>query len=215
MSSDPLEQTLSLSVQSEEGSPSPDDYESVNSQAHKFAVFICANCARSGQNGSSDSRHRPNIPNFNWPYPIQQMTIPCAGRLQPEHVLKAFSSGVSMVCVIACAEDNCHYVVGSRRCARRADYVRSILKQIGLEGDRLLLFHLPGSAAEDMAVAAGNEALTGTNCVSNAQIASIRDEVLRTLLALPQSMLPELSNAVESRESFQEEMDISEDDNNE
>jgi F420-non-reducing hydrogenase iron-sulfur subunit len=215
MPSDPLEQTLSLNVKSVEDCPSPDNCESFNSQDRRFAVFICANCARSGQNGSSDSRLQPNIPNFNWPYPVQQMTIPCAGRLQPEHVLKAFSSGVSMVCVIACAEDNCHYVEGSKRCARRADYVRSILKQIGLERDRLLLCHLPGSAAEDMAVAAGKAASTGTLSVSDAQVTSIRDEVLRTLLTLPQNPIPQFSTAVETRESFQEEMDISEDDNNE
>jgi F420-non-reducing hydrogenase iron-sulfur subunit len=178
-------------------------------------VFICANCARSGRNGSSIDRPHLDIPDFNWPYPVQQVTIPCAGRLQPEHVLKAFSSGASMVCLIACAEDNCHYVEGSKRCARRADYVRSILKEIGLERDRLMLCHLPGSAAEDMAVAAGKTSPTGALGVTEAQVTSIRNEVLRTLLTLPQSPIPQFSSAVETRESFEAEMDISEDDNDE
>jgi F420-non-reducing hydrogenase iron-sulfur subunit len=217
MSSDPLEQTVSLNVKSVEDSPFPENCksESVGSQAHNFAVYICANCARSGQNGSSDGHRRLSIPDFNWPYPVQQVTLPCAGRLQPEHVLKAFSSGVSMVCVIACAEDNCHYVEGSKRCARRVDYVRSVLKEIGLERDRLLLCHLPGSAAEDMAGAAGKISPTGALGASEALVKSIRDEVLKTLSVLPQNPIPQFSTAAEAGASLQEEVDLSEDDNDE
>ena len=78
----------------------------------------------------------------------------CTGRLQPEHVLKAFESGARLVCVIACDEGNCHHLEGSRRCARRVEYLRGILDEVGLGRERLLLCHLPGTAAEDMALAA-------------------------------------------------------------
>jgi len=54
------------------------------------------------------------------------------------------------VCVIGCAEDNCHTVEGSTRCARRVDYVRRLLDQIGIGNDRLWHYRLPGSAREDM-----------------------------------------------------------------
>ena len=101
-------------------------------------VFLCANCA---------GRTRPEIPDFGWPWPVKQVLLPCTGRLQPEHVLKAFEAGAELVCAVACEEDNCHYLEGSKRCARRVDYLRSILREIGLGGERLMLFHLPGTAA--------------------------------------------------------------------
>ena len=105
-----------------------------------ITVFVCANCARPGKAPSSAGRVPPVVPDFNWPSPFQQVVVPCTGRLQPEHVLKAFESGSSVVSVVACQDDNCHYVEGSRRCTRRIDFIRSLLNEMGLGEERLLLF---------------------------------------------------------------------------
>ena len=131
-----------------------------------ITVFVCANCARPGKAPSSSGRVRPVVPDFNWPSPFKQVVVPCTGRLQPEHVLKAFESGASVVSVVACQDDNCHYVEGSRRCTRRIDYIRSLLNEIGLGEERLLLFHLPGSASEDLAMSAGKASSKGTRIPS-------------------------------------------------
>jgi hypothetical protein len=120
---------------------------------------------------------------------VQQILLPCTGRLQPEHVLKAFESGADVVCALGCQEDNCHYLEGSKRCARRVEHVRSILQEIGLGGERLLFFTLPGTAAEDMALGAGEPAPEGTSPTVAALIAAIRDRVLATVEALPPSAL--------------------------
>jgi hypothetical protein len=118
--------------------------------------------------------------------------VPCTGRLQPEHILKAFESGADLVCAIACQEDNCHYLEGSKRCVRRVDYLRSILREIGLKGERLLLFHLPGTAAEDMALAAGRPALPREDL--DARLAAIRERVTQALEVLPPNPLEEDAN---------------------
>ena len=86
-------------------------------------IFVCANCARAGQAPTSAGRPRPAVPDFGWPWPVREILVPCTGRLQPEHVLKAFESGSGVVSIVACEEDNCHYLEGSKRCARRADYL--------------------------------------------------------------------------------------------
>jgi F420-non-reducing hydrogenase iron-sulfur subunit len=195
--------------------PSSANPFSIRSQARKLTVFVCANCARPARDMASDGRPRPVVPHFDWPFPVQQIIVPCTGRLQPEQVLKAFSSGASMVCVIACAEHNCHYLEGSKRCARRVDYVRSILKEVGLDGEHLMLFHLPGSAAEDMALAAGKPAPANTGGVSEARVSAIRDEVLRALLLLPQNPIPEFPKTLVPIDSCQEDVDSGEDDSNE
>jgi coenzyme F420-reducing hydrogenase delta subunit len=137
----------------------------------------------------SGSRIRPEVPDFDWPDRVQQILIPCAGRLQPEHVLKAFESGTSIVSVIACREDNCCYVEGSTRCSRRLDYLRAILREVGLGEERLLLFHLPGSAAKDLASAANGSVPSNHPDSLNAQIADIRAQVMQASRYYPPSPL--------------------------
>jgi len=76
--------------------------------------------------------------------------VSCTGKLQPEHLLKPFEAGSDAVCVIACEENNCHHLEGSRRVQRRVEYVAGLLDEVSLGGQRMMLFHLPGSAREDM-----------------------------------------------------------------
>jgi len=183
----------------------------VAASAPFFAVFVCANCARPGKELTSARRSRPVLPEFNWPYPVQQIIIPCAGRIQPEHVLKAFESGAGVVAVIACQEDNCHYVEGSPRCSRRVDYLRSILKEIGLGDQRLLLLHLPGSAAEDLAIAAGNPVQANGSGPMTQQVAAIREEVVRAFQTLPPNPLLQREPIGMTLNSIQEEIDTTDD----
>jgi hypothetical protein len=119
-----------------------------------------------------------------------------------------------VVAMVACEEDNCHYVEGSKRCARRADYLRSILNAIGLGGERLMLFHLPGTAAEDMALAAGRPAPACDSEALAAQAAAIRDQVVEALAALPPNPLHRDPAAGHAEETCQE-VDISYDDDEE
>jgi len=154
-----------------------------------LTVFVCAQCARPGQVPTSSGRSKPVVPDFDWPAPAQQIIVPCTGRLQPEHVLKAFEAGSSIVSAVACREDNCHHVEGSRRCARRVDFIRSLLDEIGLGGERLLLFHLPGSASQDLALAAQTPLPEAEGESLEAQIAAIRTEVMEALRTFPSNPL--------------------------
>jgi F420-non-reducing hydrogenase iron-sulfur subunit len=190
--------------------------EEPNSAATAVAVtaFICANCARPGQAPSSAGRPRPTVPNFNWPFPVREVLVPCTGRIQPEHVLKAFESGADVVCAVACQEDNCHYLEGSERCARRVDYLRSILDEIGLGGRRLMLFHLPGTAAEDLALAAGKPVAACTYEAGDARVAAIRDGLMQALDGLAVNPMHTAPVTVAAGEPYQE-VDTRDDDNEE
>jgi coenzyme F420-reducing hydrogenase delta subunit len=151
-------------------------------------VFMCANCARGSSTPEYALRSRPDVPRFEWPFPAQEVLVPCTGRIQPEHVLKAFESGARLVCAIACGEDNCHYLEGSKRCARRVDYLRGLLDDVGLGGERLVLFNLPGTAAEDTALAAGRPASSFSLETAEAEVAAIRAavvDILQTLTPTP------------------------------
>jgi F420-non-reducing hydrogenase iron-sulfur subunit len=174
-------------------------------------VFICANCAREGKTPESTNRSRPDLPNFDWPFPVQEVLVACTGRLQPEHVLKAFESGARLVCTVACREDNCHYVEGSKRCARRADYLRDILDEVGLGAERLMIFHLPGTAAEDMALSAGRPVPAFPVDDIAIEISAIREAVLLALDRLTPTPLD--SDVTEAAEDPYQQVDTSYDDN--
>jgi F420-non-reducing hydrogenase iron-sulfur subunit len=179
----------------------------------KITMFVCANCARAGKELTSAGRARPVVPDFNLSGRVQSIVVPCAGRLQPEHLLRAFETGSSVVSIVACREDNCHYAEGSPRCALRVEFVQSILKEIGLGEGRLLLSHLPGSASEDLAMAAGKSTGSIDADLLNAQIASIRDRIFEALLAHPPNPLQPSPEGTE--ELCDQEIDFSEDDNDE
>jgi coenzyme F420-reducing hydrogenase delta subunit len=131
---------------------------------------------------SSGIRRRPTTPDFDWPFPVSEVVVPCAGRLQPEHFLKAFEDGADAVGVVCCEEGNCHHLEGNRRCRRRLDYVSGLLDQVGLGANRLMLFHLPGSSAEDMALGAASGATPLVTPVLDARVNSKIVEVREAFL---------------------------------
>jgi coenzyme F420-reducing hydrogenase delta subunit len=163
-------------------------------------VFVCANCARPPKETTSAKRAQPVVPDLHLPGRVRRVIVPCTGRLQPEHVLKAFEAGSSVVSVIACQDDNCRYIEGSRRCARRVDYIRSILKEIGLGDERLLFSYLPGSAMEDLALATGEAPGNNLSDSLEAQIAAIRDSVIQALRTNPPSPLQQPLPAAQTEE---------------
>jgi len=67
----------------------------------------------------------------------------CSGKLQVSTVLKAFEEGVDGVCVVGCPVNECHNLMGSQRAAHRVLAVRKALSELGVEGERIEMFHLP------------------------------------------------------------------------
>jgi coenzyme F420-reducing hydrogenase delta subunit len=180
-----------------------------------ITVFVCANCARPGRKPEQAVKARPAVPDFKLPGRVQQIVIPCTGRLQPEHILKAFESGSSVVSVVACQEDNCHYIEGSRRCALSVDYIRSILKEIGLGEERLVFSYLPGSASEDLALAVGRSASGNHSNSLETQIAAIRDRVIEVLRAYPPNPLQNADQSAQAKVSPEEGLRLDEEEEDE
>jgi nicotinamide mononucleotide adenylyltransferase len=118
--------------------------------------------------------------------------VPCTGRLQPEHLLKALEQGADAVCIIACDEANCHHAEGSCRARRRAEFVGKLVEEIGLGAGRVMLFHLPGSAREDMALGAGDGTQPAAAVPQDElakRVKAIRNDVISRLNSLAQNPL--------------------------
>jgi coenzyme F420-reducing hydrogenase delta subunit len=158
-------------------------------KSSRIVAFICGNSARVGIAPSS-RRPRPQPPVLDWPAAVTEILLPCTGKCLPEHMLKAFEDGADLVCLVACEEGNCHHVQGCLRAARRVEFVRNILNQIGLGAQRLMMFHLPGSARQDMAMGADSTTPPAeAQADVKARIEAILAEVGQTLESLPPSPL--------------------------
>lgn len=78
------------------------------------------------------------------PYPasIKIVLVPCTGKVDVLHMLRAFEKGADGVCIIGCMEGECQYKSGNFRARKRVEQVAKILDTIGLDGRRVRMFNL-------------------------------------------------------------------------
>jgi F420-non-reducing hydrogenase iron-sulfur subunit len=158
--------------------------------AKTVTAFICSNCSNPGRQPDPFGAAPAAPPLFEWPMPVREVLVPCTGRLQPEHVLKAFESGSDLVLTVSCEQDDCRYLQGGERWSRRAEYVKAILDEIGLGSGRLMHFQLAGTE----------------------RAGAIRDAVLQALEGLaPNPLHSELP--AEAAEDAYQQVDTSEEEN--
>jgi len=73
---------------------------------------------------------------------VRVLKVPCSGRLDALHFMKAFDLGADGVAVFACPESQCHYIDGSKKAESRVAYMKKTLDVLGFDGDRLALFNV-------------------------------------------------------------------------
>ncbi|WP_417912646.1 hydrogenase iron-sulfur subunit [Candidatus Electronema sp. TJ] len=79
---------------------------------------------------------------LNFPANITLTRLACTGKLEETDLLKAFEDGADAVYVVGCPAEGCHNVKGSLRAAKRVDSVRKALAEMGVEADRVRMYHL-------------------------------------------------------------------------
>jgi coenzyme F420-reducing hydrogenase delta subunit len=78
------------------------------------------------------------------PYPpnVKIIQVPCSGKVDAQHIVTAFEKGADGVYVAGCLEGDCHFKNGNQRAARRIDYVKKYLTEIGIESERLEMVNM-------------------------------------------------------------------------
>ena len=141
--------------------------------------FLCNWCSYRAADlaGTSRLHYSPNM------RPIRVM---CSGRVDPHFVLKAFQQGADGVMIAGCHPGECHYVEGNIKAMRRFYLLRRLLKQWGIEEERLQLVW--ASASEGTILAAEVDRMTdqvralgpldwrGTVLGGNGHVASLEKE---------------------------------------
>jgi len=98
--------------------------------------FSCRYCIY----GDEDSKQ---IVPTEFPDNVRTIEVLCTGRIDASHLLTAFELGADGVFVAGCLEENCHNTTGSHHAGRRTEFVKHLLDEVGLGGDRLEMHHLP------------------------------------------------------------------------
>jgi F420-non-reducing hydrogenase iron-sulfur subunit len=58
------------------------------------------------------------------------------------HLLRAIQKGADGVYVVGCLEGTCHYNEGNFRARERVEHVKTLLEEVGLQGERVRMYNL-------------------------------------------------------------------------
>jgi coenzyme F420-reducing hydrogenase delta subunit len=83
---------------------------------------------------------------LSYPPNIKIVKLPCTGRIDILFLLKTFENGADGVYVAGCMEGDCHFLTGNLRARKRVAYVKKILDDVGIGGDRVEMYNM--SAAQ-------------------------------------------------------------------
>ena len=91
---------------------------------------------------------------LQYPPAVKIMMVPCTGRVDILHLLKAFEAGWDTVFVSGCHEGDCHYLAGNIQARKRLAKVKKFLAEIGIEPERLEMFWISSAEGPHFARAA-------------------------------------------------------------
>lgn len=113
--------------------------------------FLCNWCSYRAADlaGTARIQYAPNM------RPIRVM---CSGRVDPQFVLKALREGADGVLIAGCHPGECHYVEGNIKAQRRFILLKQMLRQFGIEEERVQLVW--ASASEGIMLAGAVDRMT-------------------------------------------------------
>ena len=82
---------------------------------------------------------------LQYPDNIRIIRVPCTGKVDVLHILRAFEKGADGVYVVGCMEGDCRFETGNLRARVRVEQAKVILDAIGVGGERTKMFNLSSS----------------------------------------------------------------------
>jgi coenzyme F420-reducing hydrogenase delta subunit len=103
-------------------------------------------CRRSGEKAAAEAKRLGlGLPG------LEVIGVPCSGRVDVLHLLKAFEAGADGVMVVGCYEDACEFLRGNIVAGRRVEYVRGLLGEAGIDPERVLMVYAAAAAPHRLA----------------------------------------------------------------
>jgi len=96
--------------------------------------FCCQWCSYSAADLAGSMR-------LQYPTNVKIIKVPCTGRIDIIFLLQALEEGADGVFTSGCLLGDCHYVSGNYRARKRVAYVKDLLAQIGMNPERVEMYH--------------------------------------------------------------------------
>lgn len=110
----------------------------------KILAFVCNWCTYTGADLAGTSR-------IQYPPNVRMIRLMCSGAVDPVYVLKAITGGVDGVLIGGCHPGDCHYSTGNYKARRRIAMLKTILKNIGFDEERVMLRWISASEGKKFA----------------------------------------------------------------
>jgi coenzyme F420-reducing hydrogenase delta subunit len=101
----------------------------------EIIVFACHYCAYAAADLAGSMR-------LQYPTTIRMIKLPCTGKLEVIHLLKAIEAGADGVYAAGCLEGECHYLKGNLWARKRVDHVKELLAELGIEPERVEMYNM-------------------------------------------------------------------------
>lgn len=82
---------------------------------------------------------------INYPSNVRIIRLMCSARVDPVFVLEAFRNGSDGVLILGCHPEYCHYINGNEQAETRAKFLKLIMKNAGVDPERLRMEWLSAS----------------------------------------------------------------------
>jgi F420-non-reducing hydrogenase iron-sulfur subunit len=107
-------------------------------------AFCCHYCAYTAADMAGSQR-------LCYPANVKIIRVPCSGKVDTIHLLKAFQMGADGVYVAGCLEGDCHFKNGNIRAARRIKLAQEMLTDIGISAERLAMVNISAGMGDRFA----------------------------------------------------------------
>ena len=101
----------------------------------RILAYCCKYCAYAAADLAGSMR-------LNYPANVKIVQLPCSGRVDMLHLLKAIEKGADGVYVAGCLEGECHFLEGNLKTRKKVETVKKALQSAGIEPQRVEMFNL-------------------------------------------------------------------------
>ena len=113
----------------------------MNSFEPVIVAFCCHYCAYTAADTAGSRR-------LSYPPNVKIIRVPCSGKVDALHIMKALEKGADGVFVAGCLKGDCHFKTGNIKAAKHVAYVKKILDQIGMGEERVEMFSMSAGMGE-------------------------------------------------------------------
>ena len=103
----------------------------------KITAFCCEHSGLPSADMAAESR-------FVYPGSVGVVRVPCSGKVEAVHIMKALEEGDAVV-IFACHKEACQFLRGNLRAEARTTYIKEILREIGIDEERVQIHFLAPS----------------------------------------------------------------------